>query len=457
MSTPSPTLLDNLHAIAELTVVSTGELLEQARADKSGFRSDAPPLAVVEPRSVTAVQEVMALCHETRTPVVARGGGSGLAGGAIAGAGEVVLSLAGLDRILEISPADRLARVQAGVINETLNQEAKRAGLWFGPDPSSRAWSTVGGNIATNAGGLLCAKYGVTREAVLALSVVLADGSLIHTGHRSVKGVTGLDLTSLFIGSEGLLGVIVEATVRLLPLDTSPTWTLSARFSSLDQATAACQAITEAGHTPAILELIDSVALKIILGFLGEPILGDADVLVIAQADGLGASADIARFEQLCLDHGASVEVEPEGEGAERLLSLRRSMHSAMEHAGQVLIEDVSVPRSQLGGMFSDIRSVEAEFGVSIPTVAHAADGNLHPNFVFEGEQPSELIWEAAGELFQRALQRGGTLTGEHGVGLLKRRWLKDELGERQWEIQRQVKSVFDPLGLLNPGKVFEP
>ena len=248
-------------ALGEVTTTEPAALAAY-QVDKSGQSSRSLPLAAVSPVSIEQVQTVMALASHYSIPVVPRGAGSGLAGGAIAQEGELVLSLERLDRIVEISTQDRLAKVQAGVINQTLNEEAKKHGLWFAPDPASRAWSTVGGNIATNAGGLLCAKYGVTREAVLELSVVLADGRLVTLGHRSVKGVTGLDLCNLMIGSEGTLGVIVEATVKLQPLSQHSAWTIRADFSTLHGATRACIAIIECGLTPAVLELMDSVSFR---------------------------------------------------------------------------------------------------------------------------------------------------------------------------------------------------
>lgn len=449
------TSLESLSSHPELVVDSSEEALKASRADKSGHVSPSNPLAVVFALGVEGVQEVMRFATTRGVPVVTRGGGSGLAGGAIGQSGEIVLSLERMNHILEISVEDRLARVQAGVINSDLLAAAGEHGLWFAPDPASRQWSTVGGNIATNAGGLLCAKYGVTRESVLELTVVLADGRLIRTGHRSVKGVTGFDLTGLFIGSEGLLGVIVEATVKLLPISAHPVSTLSARFDDIGHATRACQAITGGGHTPAIMELIDSISLRHIHEYLDLGPPEEGEVLLIAQADASDASEQIALFASLWEQAGGVVETSGPGPKAEALLHLRRSMHPAMEKLGQVLIEDVSVPRSQLGAMFQEIRAIEIQHGVEIPTVAHAADGNLHPNFIVQGDVVPEHIWDAADDLFRRAIALGGTLTGEHGVGLLKRRWLVDELGDDQWQLQRDIKSLFDPEGLLNPGKVF--
>ncbi len=448
-------LRDLFLSIDGVDVVDEPSTLEHLREDKSGQSTDTPPSLLVTPRSVEAVQEVMRVASAHTIPVVPRGGGSGLAGGAMGTDGEIVLDLSSLNQILEISVEDSLARVEDGVINASLNAEAQKHGLWFAPDPSSREWSTVGGNIATNAGGLLCAKYGVTRESVLQLKVVLADGRLIDMGHRSVKGVTGLDLCQLMIGSEGTLGVIVEATVKLLPLDSHPVWTLRAEFASAEEAAKACVAITSEGYTPAILELIDEHSRRMISDYLGRDGSLNGTAVVIAQANGASSDSDSIAMAKVLERSANRVERVPQGSAAEDLLHERRSMHPAMEAHGMVLIEDVAVPRSRLAEMFAEIRRIEGEYSLTIPTVAHAADGNLHPNFVYEGERVPEHIWRAADDLFRSALSLGGTLTGEHGVGLLKRKWLRDELGDDQWQLQRDIKTVFDPQGILNPGKVF--
>ena len=448
-------VLDELKAVRDLEVDTSHEELSRAQADKSGLISGSPPLAVVFPRTVTAAQETLRWANEHGVSVVPRGGGSGLSGGAIGQAGELVISLERMNRILEISVEDRLARVEAGVINSDLDAAAREYGLWFAPDPASRQWSTVGGNIATNAGGLLCAKYGVTRESVLELTVVLMDGRVLRSGHRSVKGVTGFDLVSLFVGSEGLMGLIVEATVKLLPIPRHLPLTLAARFRSISDAAQSCLDISQSGHTPALLELIDAPSLRHIHRYLKMPAPNADEVLLIAQADGADASETIGQFASLCDANGGQVDIGADPEQSDALLALRRSMHPAMESLGRVLIEDVSVPRSQLRAMFEEIRKLEDKWGVEIPTVAHAGDGNLHPNFILDGDEVPDDIWSAADEMFQTAIRLGGTLTGEHGVGSLKKRWLPDELGEEQLAIQRQIKSVFDPKGLLNPGKVF--
>lgn len=429
--------------------------LAEAQGDQSGHRSATPPLAVVSARSIDDVRTVMRIASETRTPVVPRGAGTGLAGGAIADAGEIVLSTLAMDRLLEVSVEDELAVVEPGIINAELNRQLLPHGLWFAPDPASRAISTVGGNIATNAGGLLCAKYGVTRDAVLGLKVVLADGRLIELGHRTVKGVTGLDFTALMIGSEGTLGIIVEATVKLRPLIAGTPAVVSASFATVDDAARASAAVSSSGLRPAIMELIGESAMAGIVAHLGIEHPGGSQLIV--QFDGPSAQVEADAALAIARSQGGTGELSTDPAEADRLFGVRRAFHPAMAALGTVLIEDVCVPRSALAAMFAAIAEIEQRYGIVIRTVAHAGDGNLHPNFVFDGPVVPEPIWAAADELFLAALRLGGTLTGEHGVGLLKRRWLRDELGDDQLDLQRRVKAVFDPLGILNPGKVFVP
>lgn len=425
-------------------------------SDRSGYDSHSLPIALVTARDTADVRATMRIATEFRVPVVPRGAGTGLAGGAIASSGQIVLSTIAMNRILEVSAADELAVVQPGIVNADLNAALAAHGLWFTPDPASRATSTVGGNIATNAGGLLCAKYGVTREAVLSLDVVLADGRLMTFGHRSVKGVTGLDLAALLIGSEGTLGIIVEATVKLRPLPTGTVATISAFFSDIVTAASSSAAITAAGIRPAAMELLDSAALDALAQYLS--IGFEPGVCLIVQTDGAAAEAEAATALAIITDLGGTAELTTDPLEGERLFALRRSFHPAMERLGTVLIEDVAVPRSALPAMFAAIAEIGARYGIRIPTVAHAGDGNLHPNFVYqpgqEGEVP-EVVWQAAGDLFEAALALGGTLSGEHGIGILKKRWLSAELGEEQVALQRGIKALFDPLSILNPGKVY--
>jgi len=429
--------------------------LDAARADKSGHAAAGMPLAIVHAASVADVQEALRIAHASGTPVVTRGAGTGLAGGANAGSGEIVLSVRAMDRILEVRPDDLLAVVEPGILNADLNRALAAHGLWWAPDPASREISTVGGNIATGAGGLLCAKYGVVRDAVLGVDLVLADGRMLRLGHRSVKGVTGLDLTSLVIGSEGTLGVVVAATLKLRRLALGRARTLTASFPDVRAAAAGAAAVTASGVQPAIMELMDATSLAAVHRLLGldAPEPGAAQLTI--QTDGPAATDEADAIAATLTAAGGVVRLAADDAEAELLWRIRRSMHPAMETLGTTLIEDVSVPRSALPAMFDEIARIEREHGLVVPTVCHAGDGNLHPNFIFEGAEVPDAIWAAADDLFRAALRLGGTLTGEHGIGVLKRRWLRDELGDDQWELQRQIARVFDPTGILNPGKVF--
>ena len=429
--------------------------LDAARSDYSGQRSPSAPLAVVHARTVDHVQTALRIATQHRLPVVPRGAGTGLTGGGIASSGELVLSTAAMTRIISIEPADQLAVVEPGVIVADLGAAVAPFGLFYAPDPASRAICSIGGTIATNAGGLLCAKYGVTREAVLALRVVLADGTLLELGHRTVKGVTGLDLTALMIGSEGTLGIVVEATLRLLPAPQGEPATIGAAFPSVVAAAAAASAITAAGLRPAVMELIDPLALRLIHEHLGLPAEPAGSASLIVQTDGTAALPEAEAVLGIVRAHGGAASIAHDAEEGERMLAVRRAFHPAMAAQGEVLIEDVAVPRSQLPTMVEAIERIGERHGLLIPSVVHAGDGNLHPNIIYTGNEVPENVWAAAGEIFSTALALGGTLTGEHGVGTLKRRWLGDELGEAQLDLQRRIKDVFDPLGIMNPGKVF--
>lgn len=437
-------------------IVDVSEVsLEASRADRSGHAAVGRPLAVVHAETVEHVQQTMRIATETRTPVVVRGAGTGLAGAANAGAGEIVLSMLRMTRIHEIRPDDLLAVVEPGILNADLNAALAPHGVWWAPDPASRDISTVGGNIATGAGGLLCAKYGVVRDAVLGLDLVLADGRLLRLGHRTVKGVTGLDLTSLVIGSEGTLGVVVGATLKLRRLVPGTTCAIAANFPDARTAATASAAVTAAGIQPAIMELMDAAALAAVHALLSllPPAAGSAQLTI--QTDGPAARNEADRIVEILAAHGGTVALSDDPAEGERLLMIRRSMHAAMAALGTTLIEDVSVPRSALPAMFDEISRIERTYDLTIPTVVHAGDGNLHPNFIFDGPDVPDHVWAAADELFRAAIRLGGTLTGEHGIGTLKSRWLAEELGDDQWLLQRDIARVFDPAGILNPGKVF--
>ncbi|OAA27528.1 glycolate oxidase [Frankia sp. EI5c] len=428
--------------------------LDAHRFDRSGWTPDVRPAAVASVRGVAGVRHVLRHAHRTGTPLVPRGAGTGLAGAATAADGGIVLDLTGMNRIVEVLPGDELALVEPGVLTADLDRAAGRHGLRYAPDPASVEISTVGGNIATNAGGLRCAKYGVTRDAVLGLDVVLADGRLIHTGRRAIKGVTGYDLTGLFVGSEGTLGVIVGATLRLRPLPAA-TATLSGYFPDAEAAFAAVAAVRAAGVVPAVAEFIDGPTLARIDEYLGTDLRSRGAAFVLLQCDGAAADQEAAAAARVLRECAGHLEVTTDPAEAARLTAVRRAALPALERVGPVLIEDISVPRSRLPEAVAAVRDTAAATGTSIHTFAHAADGNLHPIIVLSpGQTPADPAVEAAADgLFRTALRLGGTVSGEHGVGVLKRRWMRVELGEDVDALQREIKAVFDPTGILNPGK----
>ncbi|WP_436531211.1 FAD-binding oxidoreductase [Actinoplanes sp. HUAS TT8] len=417
-------------------------VLASRRLDRSGWEPAGTPAAVAFPRSVAEVQAVLKGAQETRTPIVPRGAGTALTGATTAGTGEVVLDLAGLNRILDLRPADGVAVVEPGVITADLDRAAIAHGLRYAPDPASLELSTIGGNIATNAGGLRCAKYGVTRDAVLGLEVVLPGGELLRTGRSTLKGVAGYDLTGLFVGSEGTLGVIVSATLRLRPLPAADT-TIAAYYPDIESAAAASVALAEARIQPVLTELLDQATLDAI-----DPGLrSSGSALLIVQTD--DGSAEAA---SVLAEGAVSVQVSDD---PDRLLYARRQALPSIERLGRPLIEDIAVPRSRLAEAVRSIGEISARHDVPICTLAHAGDGNLHPIIVAGayGTPIPAAASRAADEIFELALALGGTVTGEHGIGVLKRQWLAREVGPFSLDLQHRLKAVFDPQGILNPGK----
>ncbi|MEV6834166.1 FAD-linked oxidase C-terminal domain-containing protein [Streptomyces sp. NPDC051133] len=425
--------------------------------DMASFCPAGAPAVVVLPRTVEEVQHVMRTATELRVPVVPQGARSGLSGAANATDGCIVLSLVKMDRVLEISPVDRIAVVEPGVINATLSRAVEAHGLYYPPDPSSWEMCTIGGNIGTGSGGLCCVKYGVTAEYVLGLDVVLADGRLLSTGRRTAKGVAGYDLTRLFVGSEGSLGIVVRAVLALKPKPPQQL-VLAAEFPS---ATAACDAvcrIMEGGHLPSLLELMDRTTVKAVndLAHMGLPETTEA--LLLAAFDTPAPAADLAAVGALCEAAGATGVVPAEDAAeSELLLQARRLSLTALEAVkGTTMIDDVCVPRSKLGAMLDGVERIAEKYDLTIGVCAHAGDGNTHPTVCFDAqdEDESRRARESFDEIMALGLELGGTITGEHGVGVLKKEWLAREIGPVGVEMQRAVKHAFDPLGLLNPGKV---
>ncbi|WP_051389443.1 FAD-binding oxidoreductase [Arthrobacter sp. 35W] len=421
--------------------------------DQGPILAYAEPVAVVWAESIADVQTVVRIAARHGVPIIARGAGTGVSGGAHATEGSIVLSLERMNTILELNAADEVARVEPGVVNADLNTAAAEHGLMYAPDPASYKVSTIGGNVATNAGGLRCAKYGVTRDAVLALDVVLADGELIHTGHRTFKGVAGYDLTSLFVGSEGTLGIVVGITVRLkyLPTDIR---TLAVFFPTVQSAAEGVLALGRARVQPSILELLDGPSLQELDLRNGSDLASRGTALLLAQFDGLAAAQEVEiAIAALTALGGRASQEDPDE--ANRLMDLRR--HSrGMDVDSEITVgEDVAVPRSQLVHYVTALEEMAVRHGVGVRVIAHAGDGNLHPTFhvAEHTEESVAALGRALDESIDKALALGGTITGEHGVGQYKLRWLGLEQNEDLLELQRGIKNYFDPANILNPGK----
>ena len=426
-------------------VVTDPDVLAGVAADESGTAAGTP-LLLVRARDTDDVVATLRTASALGVPVVPRGAGSGLAGGANAVDGCVVLSLAAMDRVLEVDVPGRTATAQAGVVTADLAAEVARHGLWYAPDPASRAWSTIGGNVATNAGGACCLKYGVTGDAVAALTAVLADGTVVRTGSRTRKDVTGLDLTRLLVGSEGTLAVVVEVVVRLRPAPLPPT-TVVASFPDLATAGAALVELT-ARTDPSLLELMDRTTVRAVEDLTRMGLDRDAGALLLLQHTG-GPAAELCR----AAGAGDVLETDDPVEG-EALLEARRAAYPALQRLGSTLLDDVCVPVPQVPAMVAAVERIAAEHGVVIGTFGHAGDGNLHPTLVHDAGDPAQVAaaQRAFDALLHAALALGGTLTGEHGVGRLKQPYLPLQLGDAERALMRRVKAAFDPQGLLNPG-----
>jgi glycolate oxidase len=419
------------------------------------------PLAVVLPANVEEVQAVVKACAEAGVPIVPRGAGSGLSGAANAIDGCVTLSLTKLNEIVEIDPGNRLAVVQPGVVNLDFRNAVEKHGLFYPPDPSSYDWCTIGGNLSTNAGGLCCVKYGVTTDSVLGLEVVLADGSLLKTGRRTVKGVAGYDLARLFVGSEGTLGVITQATVQLKPLPQAPA-TLVAGFTTTEAAGEAVARIVREGLVPSLLEIMDASSIKASETYLKTDLGAGSDcqALLLGQSDAGGevARRELAAIEQICTDCGADLAYTTEDvEEGRMLLQARRVVLTALETYGQWLTDDVCVPRTRIAELIRGCEKISSEVGLRIAVVGHAGDGNMHPTIVYQPDDEDEFAraQRAFDAILEVGLSLGGTVTGEHGVGKIKREWLEREIGPVGMRVHRQIKAALDPENLFNPGSMF--
>ncbi|BBY59738.1 FAD-linked oxidase [Mycolicibacterium sarraceniae] len=437
-------------------VVTDPDIVASYRQDRAADPAAGTPLAVVRPSRTEEVQTVLRWASENRIAVVPRGAGTGLSGGATAVNGGIVLSTEKM-RDITVDPVTRTAVVQPGLLNAEVKKAVAEYGLWYPPDPSSFEICSIGGNIATNAGGLCCVKYGVTTDYVLGLQVVLADGTAVRLGGPRLKDVAGLSLTKLFVGSEGTLGVITEVTLRLLPPQPAAC-TVVATFDSVEAAASAVLTITSRIR-PSMLEFMDAVAINAVEDKLRMGLDRSAAAMMVAASDDRGPTGaeDAEYMARVFTEAGASEcfsTADPD-EG-EAFVAARRFAIPAVEAKGSLLLEDVGVPLPALAELVAGIAEIAAEHDLTISVIAHAGDGNTHPLIVFDPADAamSERAQIAFGEIMDLAVSLGGTITGEHGVGRLKKPWLAGQLGPEAMELNRKIKAALDPDGILNPGAV---
>lgn len=419
------------------------------------------PLAVVFPGTVEEVSALVKLAVAQGVPIVTRGSGTGLSGGSIPLAGSLVICLLRMNRLLELDTRNLTLLAESGLGTQAIFDAADAAGLFYPPDPGSMKISTIGGNVAENAGGLRGLKYGVTRNYVMGLEVVLADGSICWLGNKCVKDVAGYNLRDLFIGSEGTLGIITKVLLKMLPKPAARQ-TLLATFSSPDAAAETVSAIIAEKIIPCTLEFLDQATIRCVEDYAHVGLPLDAAALLLIETDGHSAAVleEAVRIEELCASHGAlAVRRAATVEEATRLATARRSAFSALARLRPTtILEDATVPRSELAKMVHFINETAAKYRLQVATFGHFGDGNLHPTFLTDERDAEEMhrVEEAIKEIFDFTLALKGTITGEHGVGLAKKAFLPAQLGDASFSLLRLVKQSLDPRGLLNPGKIFD-
>ena len=444
-------------ALPAEAIVTDPDSMDAYRWDRANDPDAGMPLAIVRATSTEDVQTVVRIAAAAKIPVVPRGAGSGLSGGSSAVEGGIIVCL---DRMREIAvdPATRIAVVQPGAFNAEVKAAAAEHGLWYPPDPSSYEFCSIGGNVATNAGGLCCVKYGVTTDYVLGMTVVLADGRAVELGGPRVKDVAGLSLTKLFVGSEGTLGIITEVTLRLIPAQLPPT-TLVATFPTLEGATQTVLDIC-AQMRLSMLEFMDRASINAVEDELRMGLDREAAGMLVIQSDEPGeyASGQIATVEELCAKNGASeVYATDDADEGEAFVTARRMAIPAVEKKGTLLLEDVGVPLPRLGDLVVGIERIAEDRDVLISVIAHAGDGNTHPLLIVDPTDAEQRARAdiAYGEVMDLATSLGGTITGEHGVGRLKKPWLADYLGADVMELNHRIKAALDPDTILKPGAVY--
>jgi glycolate oxidase len=418
------------------------------------------PLAVAFPRTTEQISACVKLAHETNTPVITRGSGTGLSGGSVPSEGAIVLCLVHMSDIISVDPANLTLRAQSGAITADIDAAAATHGLFYPPDPGSMKISTIGGNVAENSGGLRGLKYGVTRDYVMALTVVLPNGTIATFGNACVKDVAGYSMKDLFIGSEGTLGIITEVLLKLLPRPAARR-TMLATFPSLESAAQTVSAIIAARIIPCTLEFLDQMTIRCVEDYTKIGLPTDCAALLLMETDGHPAAvADEAEKMAAIALQNEAIEVTTASTEAEalRLATARRSAFSALARVRPTtILEDVTVPRSHLAEMVSFIAKTAADLKLTIGTFGHMGDGNLHPTFLTDERDQAEMskVHQALDLIVTKTLSLGGTITGEHGIGLAKKQWLPQQLDASSLDLMRQLKQTLDPHNLLNPGKIF--
>ncbi|MEP6638661.1 MAG: FAD-linked oxidase C-terminal domain-containing protein [Chloroflexota bacterium] len=472
MTTPSapdrPAAVDHAAGIALLGAICStlpGVRLLDDPVDREAYRNDETaylsaglPLAVALPETTADVASLVRLAAEHRVPVVPRGAGTGLSGGAAGIEGGLTIALTRMTRVLDIDRANLVVVTQPGILNADLKKAVAAEGLFYAPDPASYEICSIGGNLGTNAGGLCCVKYGQTRDSVLGLEVVLADGRVIRTGGKNVKDVAGYALTHLFVGSQGTLGIITEATLRL-HVAPPPRSTMLAFFPTVPAAGRAVAAIIGAGLHPVTLELLDHETILAVDDAFQLGLERDAAAMLLVESDlqPAAAAAELVAATEACEGAGSTSVVRAEDPTeADWLRQARRLALRALERQGIVRMEDVGVPRGRVPELLVAIQEAADRHGVRVATFGHAGDGNLHPNFIFDHDDPRapELTEIVRNEIFAAAIALGGTVTAEHGIGLSRRAALVDQVGPDVIDVMRTIKAALDPLGILNPGRV---
>ena len=417
-----------------------------------------PPDVVVIPESEEDIKKVVKICYEEGVPITPRGAGSGYTGGAIPVKGGVLISFEKMDKILWIDEDNAVAKVQPGVITYRLQQAVEKRGLFYPPDPASYKFCTMGGNVAENAGGPRCVKYGVTREYIMELDTVIYTGETIHTGRITLKDVAGYDLTRLLIGSEGTLGIFTGITVKLIPKPKAKK-TVKAVYMDLESVGKTVKDIFKAGISPSALEFMDNLAINAVEDFGHFGLDRDAEVILLIEVDGhpKALEDEILEVAKICEMNGAKVEVAKTDREAEKLWEARRSLSPAVAKLGRTKInEDIVFPRSYLPEALPKLREIGRKYNLKMVNFGHIGDGNVHANFMINGLDPDEVARaeKAVEEVFDLALSYRGSITGEHGVGITKAEFMRKQFSPQEMELMKKIKRAWDPENLINPGKM---